>query len=32
MAVDDGLDEADREDGMILGCTAVPLSDTVLET
>lgn len=32
MAVDDGLDEADRQDGMILSCTAVPFSDIVLET
>lgn len=32
MAVDDGLDEADQEKGMILACTAVPLSDIVLET
>ncbi|MEE4609384.1 MAG: 2Fe-2S iron-sulfur cluster binding domain-containing protein [Desulfobacteraceae bacterium] len=32
MAVDDGLDESDRKAGMILSCTAVPLSDIVLET
>lgn len=31
MAVDDGLDETDRDNEMILSCTAVPLSDIVLE-
>lgn len=31
METDDGLDEADREKGMILTCTAVPVTDITLE-
>lgn len=31
METDDGLDEADRKNGMILTCTAVPKTDIVLE-
>ena len=31
MTADDGLDEADRKNGMILSCSAVPLSDIVIE-
>ena len=31
MEADDGLDDTDRENGMILTCTAVPTSDVVLE-
>jgi ferredoxin len=31
MSSDDGLDEADRQKGMILSCSAVPISDIVIE-
>ena len=31
MSADDGLDESDRKDGMILSCTAIPLSDIVVD-
>ncbi len=31
METDDGLDEADRENGMILTCTAVPVTDITLK-
>ena len=31
MDAEDGLDETDRQNGMILTCTAVPESDVVLE-
>ena len=31
MEADDGLDDTDRADGMILTCTAVPTTDIVLE-
>jgi ferredoxin len=31
MTSDDGLDETDRKNGMILSCSAVPLSDIVIE-
>lgn len=31
MEVEDGLDDTDRDNGMILTCTAVPTSDIELE-
>jgi ferredoxin len=31
MSSDDGLDEVDRKKGMILSCSAVPLTDIVIE-
>jgi len=31
MTSDEGLDETDRKNGMILSCSAVPLSDIVIE-
>jgi glycine betaine catabolism B len=31
MSADDGLDESDRKSGMILSCTAVPLTDIVVD-
>jgi glycine betaine catabolism B len=31
MGADDALDDSDRKSGMILSCTAVPLSDIVVD-
>lgn len=31
MTSDDGLDETDRKNGMILSCSSVPLTDIVIE-
>ena len=31
MSADDALDDVDREQGMILSCSAVPVSDIVIE-
>jgi glycine betaine catabolism B len=31
MSADDALDESDRKNGMILSCTAVPVSDIVVD-